>query len=96
MTKKDYTPEEIIQVIEQIIEIQIAKGYKTGWVYHEMTKRAEKAEANGGSFYGCGMNSDDLAKYAHYIARGDNNIEDFAEMLKAEWEMYQEAVQAYS
>lgn len=94
MTRRQYTPEEIKKVLEQIEATRIAKGYKPMWAKKEMEHRAEKAEHKG-SFYGCGTDSIKLGWNAYNIAKGDDTVASVYEALKDEWEMYQEMAERY-
>lgn len=92
MAKRDYTPDECIKVIGQVIATQRERGYKAGWVRHEMEHRADEAERRGGSFYLCGTSPRDLSFKAYYIATGEHTIDDVRESLESYWEMMKEAM----
>lgn len=86
------TPQEITKVAKQIIDTQNAKGYKAGWARYEMERRADKVEER---LYACHTSAIDLGWACYYIAIGQQELEDLAESLETNWEIYQEMEERY-
>lgn len=75
-------PHQIIERTKILIETQKAKGYKTGWVYHQMDKLVEGKRRHVSAYSPMG-----LAESAHAVAKGNLSLGEFQEGLK---ELYQQ------
>ena len=81
---KQIKPQQIISRVEQIIKTQRERNYKPGWAYHQMDKLTEKKHKHLCHAYDVNY----LASRALYIAQGQETIEDLAETLNDNWEIY--------
>ena len=84
-------PQQITDKIEALIATQKSRGYKPGWVYHQMQIAQEKAEGKGLSFY-CYRG---LASRALGVAKGEETLEELREVWNDDYEMHLEMEKAY-
>lgn len=89
--KQVATPQQITDKVKALVAIQKAKGYKPGWVYHQMQAAQEEAEAKGLSFY-C---YDELDSRALEVAKGEETLEALQEAWEGDYEMHLEMEKAY-
>lgn len=82
---KQVTPRQIIERTRQLIETQKAKGFKPGWVYHQMASLAENKRQHVSAYSPMG-----LAESAHAIAAGTLSWKEFEEGLI---DLYQQDLQ---
>lgn len=64
-------PQQIIKRTKQLIETQKAKGFKPGWVYHQMKNLVESKRRHVSAYSSMG-----LAESAHAIAAGNLSFEE--------------------
>ena len=84
-------PQQITDKIEALIATQQAKGYKTGWVYHQMEVVQAKAEAKGLSFYPYR----EISSRALSVAKGEETLGELRKTWDDEYEMHLEMERAY-
>lgn len=88
---KQIKPQQIISRIEQIIATQREQNFKPGWAYHQMNSLVEKKHKHLCHAY----DANALASHALNIAKGQETIEDLAEVLNDNWEIYIEECERF-
>lgn len=85
MDKRQYTPEEIIKVVTQVVATQKERNYKVGWVRYEMHREVVGARREG-SFNSCKTNAEKLGWAAYRVAKGERTLADVREVLERSWQ----------
>jgi len=88
---KQIRPEQIIQRIEKLVLMQRQRGYKAGWVFHQME---DKVEANWKHLC-IAYDATDLAHQAYYVASGKSTIEELSQYLEVMYEDYERIAEVY-
>lgn len=81
---KQIRPQQVTDRLGKIIQRQQQRGYKPGWVYHQMDKKVEQNWKHLCHAYDAGQ----LASHALSIAKGKETLAEVEELLKDSWEIY--------
>lgn len=93
---KQFTPNEVMKVANEILKTQRERGYKAGWVRHEMERRADKVEARLWAYSISGKSpGSELGWQLYYVAAGEQSKADMLKTLEFNYEAYNRAEEEY-
>lgn len=88
---KQIRPQQITERVAQIVATQQERGYKTGWVYHQMDKKVEKMWKHLCHAY----DARSIPSHACEVAKGNITIDDLIELYSDNWEIYNEECETF-